>query len=258
MQGSVVYNLGFAAIICVVCAIVISSSAVSLRDRQAINQALDMQRNVLTAAGLAAPDESLTAEDIEGRFATIRQVVINVATGEATDLDAATFDPRRREADTATSHAAPPNNAGIRRVADHALVYEVRSADDTLELVVLPVHGLGLWSVLYGFIALDADLETIRGLTYYDHGETPGLGGEVDNPRWKRLWNGRKAFGPDGTPAIAVTKGRAGPPADDPFRVDGIAGATMTSRGVTNMLRFWLDEHGFGPYLDSLRARRDG
>ena len=254
MQGSVRYNLGFAAIICVACAIMVSSAAVSLRERQAINQTLDMQRNVLVAAGLAAPDEALAPEEIGARFAPIRQVVIHLATGAATDTDPTTFNPRAAAADPDTSHAAPPNNAGLSRVAEQALVYELRDAGGALDLVVLPIHGLGLWSILYGFVALDADVETIRGLTYYEHKETPGLGGEVDNPRWKRLWDGRKAFGPDGAPAIEVIRGLAGPPGDDPFRVDGLAGATMTSRGVTNMLRFWLDEEGFGPYLATLGA----
>ena len=258
MQGSVLYNLGFAALVCVACAVVVSSSAVALRERQAINQALDMQRNVLVAAGLAAPDEALEAEEIEARFAPIRQVVIDRETGAATDQDPAAFDPRAAAANPDASRAAPPNDAGLQRVADRALVYELRDEAGVLDLVVLPVHGLGLWGFLYGFVALDADLETIRGLTYYEHKETPGLGGEVDNPRWKGLWNGRKAFGPDGTPAIEVIKGLAGPPADDPHRVDGLAGATMTSRGVTSMLRFWLAEQGFGPYLETLRARRDG
>ena len=257
MQGSVLYNLGFATAICVACAIVVSSSAVSLRERQLVNRALDMQRNVLVAAELAGSDESLAPEEIAARFAPIRQVVIDLASGIATDVEPATFDSRAAAADPGTSRTAPPNNAGLSRVAEQALVYELRDAEGTLDLVVLPIHGLGLWGILYGFVALDADLETIRGLTYYEHKETPGLGGEVDNPRWKSLWNGRKAFGPDGAPAIAVARGLAGPPADDPFRVDGLAGATMTSRGVTNMLRFWLAGEGFGPYLDALRARGD-
>ena len=256
MQGSVVYNLVFAAIICVVCAILVSASAVTLRDRQVANQMLDMQRNVLVAAGLADSDESLPEEQIAERFTPIRQVVIDRRTGEVSGTDPLGFDARLAAADPDTSTEAPENDAGLMRVADEALVYELIGADGELDLVVLPVHGLGLWGILYGFVALDADLETIRGLTYYEHKETPGLGGEVDNPRWKSLWNGRKVFGPDGAPAIAVIKGLAGPPADDPYRVDGLAGATMTSRGVTNMLRFWLDAEGFGPYLE--RLRREG
>ena len=247
MQGSVFYNLGFAAVVCVVCAIFVSSSAVALRDRQEANALLDMQRNVLVAAGLAVSDEVLSPEEVTSRFSQIRQIVIELETGEATDIDPSTFDPRTAEVDPEQSRLAPPNNAGLSRVATHALVYEIRDTNDALESVILPVHGLGLWGILYGFVALDADLDTIRGLTYYEHKETPGLGGEVDNPRWKNL------FGSNDTPAIEVARGRAGSPEDDPHRVDGLAGATMTSRGVTNMMRFWLDENGFKPYLAVLR-----
>ena len=253
MQGSVFYNLGFAAVVCVVCAIFVSSSAVALRDRQDANALLDMQRNVLVAAGLAGSDEVLSPEEVTSRFSQIRQVVIELATGEATDIDPSSFDPRSAEVDPEQSRLAPPNNAGLNRVATYALVYEIRGTNDALESVILPVHGLGLWGILYGFVALDADLDTIQGLTYYEHKETPGLGGEVDNPRWKNLWSGRKVFGSNDTPVIEVARGSAGSPEEDPHRVDGLAGATMTSRGVTNMMRFWLDENGFKPYLAVLR-----
>ena len=91
-------------------------------------------------------------------------------------------------------------------------------------------------------------------MTYYKHLETPGLGCEVDNPRWRRLWPGRVAFDDRGTPAIEVVRGRAGSLQGDPHRVDGLAGATITGRGVTGMLRFWLGEHGYGPYLKRLQG----
>ena len=176
---------------------------------------------------------------------------IDLRTGEeVNDVDPTAFDQRAQALNPETGREAPENNAGLTRLPLRALVYELRDGDG-LDLVVLPVEGLGLWSTLYGFLALDADLETIRGLTFYQHLETPGLGGEVDNPRWKSLWPGRKAF--DGTePRIEVIRGRAGPPDEDPFRVDGISGATMTGRGVTNLLRFWLGNDGFRPYLGRL------
>ncbi len=255
MQGSALYNLAFAAVICVVCAIFVSSSAVSLRDREAANRMLDMQGNVLMVAGLAAPDERVSAEDVTERFRPIRQVVIDLATGEPTDIEPDTFNQRLAEADPSSSNVAPPNDAGLTRIGHQALVYELRAPDESLELVVLPVRGLGLWGFLYGFIALDADLGTIRGLSFYEHKETPGLGGEVDNQRWRGLWDGRKAFDASGTPEIAVARGVAGSVSEDPHRVDALAGATMTSRGVTNLLRFWLGEQGFGPYFNRLRER---
>ena len=251
MQGSVVYNLVFAAIVCVVCAVFVSSSAVSLHDRQVANQLLEKQRNVLVAAGLASEEESLSSEDVAARFGPIRQVVIDLRTGAEVDgADPAAFDQRAEAAGSETGRVAPENNAGLNRLPKRALVYELRN-EDGLDLLVLPVEGLGLWSTLYGFLALDADLETIRGLTFYQHLETPGLGGEVDNPRWKALWPGRKAF-VGAEPRIEVIRGRAGPPDTDPHRVDGISGATMTGRGVTNLLRFWLGDEGFRPYLERL------
>jgi Na+-transporting NADH:ubiquinone oxidoreductase subunit C len=147
--------------------------------------------------------------------------------------------------------AAPENRAGLERLPHQALVYKMVK-DGELELVILPIEGKGLWSTLYGFIALGSDLRTIEGITFYEHKETPGLGGEVDNPSWKRLWEGRKAYDDDDVPKIEVVRGAAGPPEEDPYRVDGLSGATMTSRGVTYLVQFWLGEEGFGPYLDSL------
>ena len=258
MHASATYNLGFAAAVCVVCAIFVSSSAVLLHDRQAANEALEKQRNVLVVAGLASSAERLSSEEVESRFRAIRWVVVNLRTGEETsEIDPVLFDDRGAAADPTMSRVAPANDARVRRLPDHALVYERRDANDALDLVILPVSGMGLWSTLYGFVALDDDLTTIRGLTFYEHLETPGLGGEVDNPRWKGLWVGRRAFDADGAIPIEVIKGQAGPPDEDPHRVDGLAGATMTSRGVTNLLRFWLGENGFGPYLERLRRGRD-
>ena len=254
MQGSVGYNLAFAAGVCLVCAVVVSSAAVSLADRQERNAILDKQKNVLLAAGLAADDEDLSADEVAARFAPMTPVMVDLASGAVVDdVDPAGFDQRAAAGDPTRSRVAPDNLARVLRLPTAALVYEVRDASDDLEMVVLPVEGLGLWGTLYGFVALDGDLRTIRGLTFYEHKETPGLGGEVDNPRWKALWTGRLAFDQTWTPVITVVKGPAGPVADDPHAVDGLSGATMTSRGVTNLLRFWLGPEGFGPYLTRQR-----
>lgn len=257
MQGSVGYNLGFAAAVCLVCAVVVSSAAVVLADRQQRNAALDRQRNVLLAAGLANDDEALDAEAVAARSAAVVPVVLTLVTGEAAaGVDPVGFDQRAASIDPARSTAAPDNAAGVLRLPTEALVYEMRDAAGRLDLVVLPVEGLGLWGTLYGFLALEGDLRTVRGLTFYEHKETPGLGGEVDNPRWKARWPGRLAFDDDLNPALAVVKGPAGSVDDAPHDVDGLSGATITSRGVTNLVRFWLGPDGFGPYLG--RLRREG
>ena len=259
MQGSVTYNLGFATAICVVCAIAVSSAAVALRERQDRNAALDKQRNVLIAAGLASDAEHLDAAEIQSRFGPIEQVVVRLETGEeVADIDPLTYDQRKASGDPSASSAAPDNLALVKRVPDHAVVYRMRDEAGDLALLILPIEGKGLWSTLYGFIALDTDLNTVRGITFYEHKETPGLGGEVDNPRWKALWPGRQVFGPDGEPKLEVIRGLAGPAAEDPYRVDGLSGATMTSRGVTYLVDFWLGDEGFGPYLDRVRQGRGG
>jgi Na+-transporting NADH:ubiquinone oxidoreductase subunit C len=254
MQRSVAYIFLFATAVCVVCGVLVSSSAVTLQDRQAENALLEKRTNVLQAAGLVQAGEPVSAQQVEELFEAIRPVVLDLDTGEpAEGVDPESFDQQEAKKDPATSHDAPENRAGIKRVPDRALVYEVLDESGGLEMIVLPIEGVGLWSTLYGFVALESDTTTVRGLTYYQHGETPGLGGEVDNPSWKARWPGRKVYDDQWQPTIEVVKGAAGPPAQDPHEVDGLSGASITSRAVTNMLHFWLGENGFGPYLERLR-----
>lgn len=248
------YTLLFATAICIVCGILVSSFAVSLEDLQDENIALDKQKRVLEAVGRLEPGETIDEAQVAERFEPIEPVLIDLASGEAVDGDTATFDQQRRARDPATSTEAPDNLARVKRIPDRSLLYEVRGNGGELEMVVLPIEGLGLWGTLYGFLALDADTTTVRGITYYQHKETPGLGGEVDNPTWKDKWPGRKAFDDDGEIRLEVIKGFAGSADAEPHRVDGLAGATITSNGVTNMLDFWLGENGFEPYLNRIRA----
>jgi Na+-transporting NADH:ubiquinone oxidoreductase subunit C len=255
-QDSNAYIIGFATAVCLVCSIVVSTAAVALRDRQARNKVLDRQTKVLVVAGVLEEGESVSADEIETLFEdNIETRVVDLATGEYDDsVDAATYDQRKASKDPATSSVAPANNAGITRVPNKALVYR-RIENEKVQSLILPIEGKGLWSTLYGFIALAPDTTTIRGITFYEHGETPGLGGEVDNPSWKALWVGRKAYDDSWQPAIEVMKGTAGTPSEDPYRVDGLSGSTLTSRGVTNLVRFWLSERGFDPYLERVRAQ---
>ena len=254
-QYSNAYVVGFATAVCLVCSIVVSTSAVALRDRQDRNKVLDRQTQVLVVAGLLEEGQKASAEDVEALFEeNIQTRVVNLDTGEYDDsVNAATYDQRKASKDPALSHGAPTNKAGITRLPIYSLVYR-RIEDGAVTSLILPIEGKGLWSTLYGFIALAPDTTTIRGITFYEHGETPGLGGEVDNPNWKALWVGRRAYDDDWQPAIEVMKGFAGPAEKDPYRVDGLSGSTLTARGVTNLVRFWLGENGFDPYLERLRA----
>lgn len=251
------FTVLFAAAVCGVCSIVVSTSAVALRDRQEENKVIDRQTKVLNVAGLAAETEKLSADEVRERFEkSIVPLVVDHETGEILPDDPKSIDLAKAAGDPALSDTPPENAAKVRSVPKKLLAYHVKE-DGKIKLIVLPVEGKGLWSTLYGYLALESDANTVAGLTFYQHGETPGLGGEVDNPRWKALWPGRKIFGPDGEPEIEV-KGHPGPPEKDPYRVDVLSGATLTSRGVTNLIRFWVDDNGFGPFLKKERARLKG
>jgi Na+-transporting NADH:ubiquinone oxidoreductase subunit C len=256
--NSVPYTIAFTAAVCVVCSLLVAASAVLLKDRQRANEFLYLQKNVLQATGLLKPGEEISDREVQELFARrIEARLVNLETGAYVDLpgvDPARYDQRRARQDPARSRLAPANPAQIKRVAKVAAIFLVM-ADGKPVTAVLPIEGIGLYGTLYGFIALDRDLTTIRGLAFYENRETPGLGGEVDNPKWKALWPGRKAFDPDWKVRIALVKGVAGPPAQDPYHVDALTGATITSNGVTRMLHFWLGENGFGPFIEKTKAR---
>lgn len=258
-QHSNAYIIGFAAIVCLVCSIVVSTSAVALRPRQLMNMELDRQKQVLTVAGLIEAGQKVQATEIGELFSSsIVARVIELETGAYDEsVDPASFDQRKAEKDPAMSRPAGPNNAGVIRLPTKALLYQ-KVVEGKIEMLILPIEGKGLWSTLYGYLALDADTTTIRGITFYDQKETAGLGGEIANPAWQAKWPGRRAFDDSGQIAIEVVKGAAGPPAEDPYRVDGLSGATITSRGVSHLVRFWLSDEGFGPYLDRFRSEKGG
>jgi Na+-transporting NADH:ubiquinone oxidoreductase subunit C len=254
------YTVLFAAAVSVVCAALVAVAAVSLRDRQEANASLYKQKNVLLAAGLARPDESLSAAEVAARFdkrITVRAVDLKSGALVPEDkFDARGHDPRKARADPRKSRAAPPNDAGVGRLPTHQVVYLVKAEQAGIEQVVLPIEGMGMWGMVYGFLAMDRDGNTVRGLTFYEQKETPGLGGEIANPRWQALWVGRKAYDAAWEPKLAVIKGRAGPPEQDPHRVDALSGATITSNGVSHVVGFWLSRDGYAPFLAQLRSGR--
>jgi len=242
--------------LCLVCSVLVSATAVLLAPRQAENVTFDAQKNLLQAAGLFRPGDS------PGRISELMQGVaarvVNLSDGSyVDDIDPATFDQRAAARADSTSMVLSPQMdlARIQRRSLYATVYLIREGGK-LQQVILPVRGAGLYSTLYGFIALGSDLRTVIGLKFYEQGETAGLGAEVDNPRWLAQWEGKVALDRAGRPVLQVVKGgvRPGDP-DAIHKVDAISGATITSKSVQNLLRFWLDEAGFGPYLERLRRQ---
>lgn len=250
------YTLLFATVVCVVCALFVSSANVLLKDRQEVNALLYLRKNVLQAAGLTQPGEKLSSQEALDLFSRrIEPRLVDLSNGEyLTGMNVKEFRQRKARGDPERSRPAPENAAGVRRLPHQAKVYLVRD-QESFSHVVIPVEGLGLYGTLYGFLALERDTRTIAGIAFYENRETPGLGAEVDNPRWRARWPGRKAYDEEWQPRIALVKGHVGTPAENPYEVDALSGATMTSNGVTKLLRFWLSEQGFGPYLEKARTR---
>ncbi|WP_417215041.1 Na(+)-translocating NADH-quinone reductase subunit C [Alcanivorax sp.] len=247
---SVSKTLLVAFLVCVVCGVVVATAAVSLRPVQNENKLIDKRMNILLAAGMYD-----ASQDVNEQFKSIERKFVDIESGDYVEMPES-YDQRTAAKDPAQSErlSGDVDIAGIKSQADVAEVYLARGDDGELSRIILPVHGYGLWSTLYGFLALEPDANTVAGLGFYEHGETPGLGGEVDNPKWKALWHGKKLYGDQGEVEIQVIKGTVEsntPNAE--HKVDGLAGATLTSKGVSNLLRFWVGENGFGPYLKRMR-----
>ena len=237
-------TIGIALALCIVCSVVVSAAAVLLKPAQVANKSLDFKRNILMAAGLM--DET---RGVEEQFSQISTKLVDLKTGKFTDaLDVDKYNPAKAAKDPAqsTQLTGDQDIAKISRRADVAKIYLVQG-EQGVEKVILPIKGYGLWSTLYGFLALDADLNTVVGMGFYQHGETPGLGGEVDNP----LWIGKKAYDANGIAALQVVKGNAA--ASSEHDIDGLSGATLTSRGVSNLVQFWLGDHGYAGFLSNLK-----
>jgi Na+-transporting NADH:ubiquinone oxidoreductase subunit C len=239
-------------LLCLVCSVVVAGSAVGLKPRQEAQRLLDKQRNILDVTGLLSPN--MNGEQVRTTFSQrIETRLLDLPSGEFVAEQTNGFDLSAALRSDAKSIALPASEdiARIRRRSNQAEIYLVRDASGAVSNIVLPVYGAGLWSMMYAFVALDADGNTVKGLSFYQHGETPGLGGEIQNPRWRAQWVGQQLFDPQGHPAIRIIKGGAQP--GDIHGVDALSGATLTSNGVQRTFDFWLGDNGFGPFLQRVR-----
>lgn len=240
--------LGVAFALCVVCSILVSTAAVVLKPVQVENKALDFKKNVLNIAGV-----DLQGRDPEEVFAErIEAKVVDLDSGKYSDAYESTFDQITLTKSDATSIAltAQEDTGKILRRENFSVVYVVKDTKGNLDTIILPFRGKGLWSTMKGLVILEKDFNTVAGLGFYEHGETPGLGGEIDNPSWQALWVGKKVYDDKGEPIISVVKTKS--PALEQYQVDSLSGATLTSNGVSNALHFWLGDKGFKTFLKNL------
>lgn len=244
---SPVKTLAVATLVSLTCAVIVSVTAVSLRPLQQAN--VEAERRARMEQMLASLP-GLSDLILEAGAESVRPVLVDLEAGTVVEgADAASYDQRAAAADPEQSIEIPADAdiAGLGRRPLLAPAYLVGS-DGTLSLVVLAVNGAGYQSQLYGYLALEGDLNTIAGLTFYEQGDTPGLGSRIQDPAWEALWPGTQIADENGEISVAVVRGKA----SEPYEVDGISGATRTGNGVTNLLRFWLGDYGFGPFLERL------
>lgn len=251
-NDSVSKTLLVAFLLCLVCAVVVSTAAVLLQPVQQANKTLDRRVNILEIAGMYEP-----GMNVDRAFKSIAHKYVKLSNGEYVDMPddynqlKAAKDPKRN-----VDLTEDQDIARIKTEARIGEVYLVHDEQGKLTRIVIPIRGYGLWSTLYGYMALKPDAQTIAGLGFYQQGETPGLGGRVDDPSWKALWRGKKLYNKSGAVRISVIKGTVGANTPDAqYKVDGLAGATLTSNGVNNLVRFWAGEYGFGPYLKRMQEK---
>jgi Na+-transporting NADH:ubiquinone oxidoreductase subunit C len=237
--------------VAVVCALLVSVSAVKLRPHYVANLEAHRLAQLESILGtLSGTAYAAAAENIESR-------VVELASGRYSDrLDPATFDARKAATDPAHSIviSSDRDSAGIKRRENHATVFLVRDSNGGVALVILPVRGSGYQSSLYGFLALAGDTSTVVALKFYEQSDTPGMGARIQDPSWEAKWPGKQVYDEAGALKLGVARGKLTPGSiDAQHMVDGISGATRTSQGVHGLLRFWLGDFGFGPFLERLR-----
>ncbi|TLU61688.1 Na(+)-translocating NADH-quinone reductase subunit C [Thalassotalea litorea] len=241
-------TVGFVVAVCLVCAALVSFSAVQLKPLQTANKLLDKQTKILEASGLL----ETAGDDIVGTYNKfVEAKLINLDSGEFIEGDAQGFDERRDARDLSKSSKPENDIAGINRRADNSVVYLIKNEAGNIETIVLPIVGSGLWDLMHGYVGLEKDLNTVKSVIYSDHKETPGLGAEILNPNWKALWPGKKLFDEQGDVAIKIIKG--GAKKGDIHGVDALSGATLTSVGVEKTFVFWFGDEGYGPFIANYR-----
>ena len=229
------YTFIFALIICVICSFAVSLVSEGLREKKELNVALDIKKNILKAVSFKTPlpDKALVKEILSVYDEKIEEMVIGPEGEIVGDV----------------SHKDIQEDNTL-------LPLYVYKENGTIIAYCFPIIGKGLWSTLYGYFALEADAMTVRGITFYKHGETPGLGAEIeqdwfqDNYKGKKIWDVKS----NQLTPVKVVKGKVAEKiskADSPFYVDGISGATMTSKGVTAMVDKWLN--AYEPFFKKIR-----
>jgi Na+-transporting NADH:ubiquinone oxidoreductase subunit C len=230
------YVIMFAAAVTIICSLLLASAATLLRDRQRENVELDMRKNILASVGLMTEETAAQGRKVILKVydENIRSMVINTKGEVEESKSVDDLDPKK-DLDLLPLFYSQSNGAP--------------------NAYIVPVSGKGLWSTIYGYLALEPDLNTVKGITFYQHGETPGLGGEIEKEWFTGNFVGKKILNPQGElVSVGVVKGKVVdrvPESEAYHYVDGISGATLTGNGVDKFLKTELAK--YEPYFKTLR-----
>ena len=244
-------NIAFIGIgLCLLCSAIISLIAIQLRSVQNENVVKDMQKKIVSSAGL-----ELEYGSVENAMKNIKTIVVDLDQGKIVDINPNSYELSKelREEGKYKFLSAENDIASIKKREKYSKVF-IEYKDDKINTLILPVRGYGLWGILYGYLAIKSDFNTVAGLEFYEHKETPGLGAEIDNPKWKALWKGKKIYQENGEVSLKVSKGNVLSSSDNiNYEVDGLSGATLTCNGVTNLIAYWMGSDGFLNFINNLR-----
>jgi Na+-transporting NADH:ubiquinone oxidoreductase subunit C len=245
-----------ATVLSVVCSIALAAAVTLLKPIQEKNKDLEKQRKILAAAGVIEEGKG-SASEINAAFSHFERYRVKLNDGSFQKIALTdNFDMRKASKDPQQSIAltAEQDLAKIKRRSHEADVYVLRDDLGKVKELVLPISGYGLWSTLYGYLVVKNDGNTVVGITFTEHAETPGLGGEVDNPKWKAKWPGKSIYDAQGANKLGLKKGEVDTSKPEAIhQVDALSGATLTSNGVTNLIHFWTGELGYQKFLAKVR-----
>ena len=244
-------NIAFVVIgLCILFCAIIYIISIQLRSVQNENVVKDMQKKIVSSAGL-----ELEYGSVENAMMNIKTIVVDLDQGKIVDINPNSYELSKelREEGKYKFLSAENDIASIKKREKYSKVF-IEYKDDKINTLILPVRGYGLWGILYGYLAIKSDFNTVAGLEFYEHKETPGLGAEIDNPKWKALWKGKKIYQENGEVSLKVIKGNVLASSDNiNYEVDGLSGATLTCNGVTNLIAYWMGSDGFLNFINNLR-----
>ncbi|HEY5623531.1 MAG TPA: NADH:ubiquinone reductase (Na(+)-transporting) subunit C [Gammaproteobacteria bacterium] len=251
-RDSVAKALGVAAGVAFFCSLFVSSAVLWLRPIQLAYQSIERNRAVLEAAGIVVAGVELAESEIVDRFLDLDVRIVNLDDGAFSDAVSPIAYDFRSAIDDPDQTVAVPGGLDIAALGRRPALLPAYLAIDgsRIEQIVLPVYGRGMWSTIHGFISLRGDFATIEGAAFYEHGETPGIGDRIQDAAWLAQWRGQRAYDDSGRLVFGI--GAAGTARDE--GIDAITGATVTVAAVENLVRYWLGENGFGPFLTAMRS----